>query len=193
MSRNQNPIAPPLRRVRAIELSEESQGYIRFGAMIVTSAMAMFLLTYTNTFTWDHVRWSAERFYMAMLMGSAMAIVMLGFMWSMHSNIRANVAIIAGAVLLGILALWLSRSQHFVGDQAYMEGMIPHHSIAILTSDRADIDDLRVRQLADEIIETQRREIAEMDWLLQDIEKNGKATSETEAQGRPVPDFESSP
>lgn len=73
-----------------------------------------------------------------------------------------------------------------------MKGMIPHHSIAILTSERSDIDDVRVRKLADEIIKAQRIEIAEMKWLVEDIEKNGEATTLEEALQRPVPDFEAS-
>ena len=68
--------------------------------------------------------------------------------------------------------------------------MIPHHSIAILTSERSEITDLRVRELADGIIQAQRKEIKEMDWLLKDIAKNGKATTESEALKRPVPNFE---
>jgi uncharacterized protein (DUF305 family) len=48
--------------------------------------------------------------------------------------------------------------------------MIPHHSIAILTSERAHISDPRVRKLADGIIETQRKEIADMKALLKDLE-----------------------
>ena len=172
----------------------ERRMYLTFAAMITTSTVTMFLLTYTNAFTWAHMRFSEERVYMALLMGSAMAIIMLGFMWGMmYKNVKVNLAIIAGAVVLGLTALWLSRSQTFVDDQAYMNGMIPHHSIAILTSERADIDDVRVRELADEIIEAQRTEIAEMKWLIEDLEKNGVATTEQEAQERPVPDFEASP
>ena len=88
------------------------------------------------------------------------------------------------------MALFLSRSQLFVDDEAYMNGMIPHHSIAILTSERADIDDVRVRKLADDIIKAQRKEIKEMEWLLNDIADNGEATTEAEAAERPVPPFE---
>ncbi|PFG32401.1 DUF305 domain-containing protein [Sanguibacter antarcticus] len=168
--------------------------YLRFGAMIATSTMVMFALTYTNTFALAHVRWSEERVYMALLMGSAMTIIMLGFMASMmYKNNKLNAAILVGALVMGGATLWLSRSQSFVDDRAYMKGMIPHHSIAILTSERADIDDVRVRELADEIIEAQRREIAEMDWLIDDIEKNGSATTTEEADHRPVPDFETTP
>ncbi|KUG60016.1 DUF305 domain-containing protein [Serinicoccus chungangensis] len=168
--------------------------YLVFAAMITTSTVTMFLLTYTNAFTWSHMTFSEERVYMALLMGSAMAIIMLGFMWGMmYKNVKVNLAIIAGALVLGLTALWLSRSQTLVDDQAYMNGMIPHHSIAILTSERADIDDVRVRELADEIIKAQRREIAEMKWLVDDIESNGEVTTEQEAQQRPVPEFEGTP
>ncbi|HEY0645770.1 MAG TPA: DUF305 domain-containing protein, partial [Nocardioides sp.] len=92
-------------------------------------------------------------------------------------------------LVLGGGALYLSRSQALVDDQAYMDGMIPHHSIAILTSERAHIDDVRVRELADGIARTQRKEIKEMTWLVDDIERNGPATTEEDAAGRPVPDF----
>jgi hypothetical protein len=167
----------------------ERKQYLRFGAMIATSTVVMFVLTYTNSYSWDHVRWSEERAYMALLMAGAMAIVMLGFMWGMHRDTRVNVAIVLGGAALMGTALWLSRSQFFVDDREYMKGMIPHHSIAILTSERADIDDVRVCELADAIIRAQREEIDEMDWLIDDIAENGEATTAEEAARRPVPDF----
>lgn len=163
--------------------------YLRFGAMITTSTMVMFALTYTNVFTADHVRWSEERVYMALVMGSGMAMVMLAFMWGMYRNLKVNLGIIFGAAVLLLLALWLSRSQRFVDDREYMKGMIPHHSIAILTSERADLDDIRVCELADAIIRAQREEIDEMDWLIDDIAENGEATTPSEAAARPVPEF----
>jgi hypothetical protein len=120
-----------------------------------------------------------------------MALVMFAFMRSMMYKNRAyNLVLVAVALLLGAGGLYLSRSQVLVDDQAYMKGMIPHHSIAILTSERADIDDVRVRELADGIIKAQRKEIKEMDWLIEDIEKNGPATTQEEADQRPVPSFE---
>jgi len=162
--------------------------------MITTSTVVMFLLTYTNTYVFDHVRWSEERVYMALLMGAAMSIIMLSFMWGMmYRDARINVAIVVGALVVGGAALGLSRSQLLVDDVAYMKGMIPHHSIAILTSERADIDDVRVQELAREIIQAQRREIAEMNWLIDDIQENGEVTTQREAAQRPVPEFTASP
>ncbi len=164
--------------------------YGRFAAMIGTSTAVMFALMYLNTFEWDHVRWSETRFYMAFLMGATMAVIMLGFMLSMYKNTMANIGIALGAVVVFVGALWLVRSQETVQDESWMRAMIPHPSIAILTSERAEIDDLRVCNLAVGIIEAQRREIAEMDWLISDIEENGPAASVAEAEARPIPEFE---
>jgi uncharacterized protein (DUF305 family) len=128
---------------------------------------------------------------MALLMGGAMAMIMLGFMWGMHHSTKINIGIIAGGLALMAVALFLSRTQFFVDDREYMKGMIPHHSIAILTSEHADLDDLRVCELANQIIRSQRQEIAQMDWLIDDIAQNGEATDRAEAGARAVPEFSS--
>jgi hypothetical protein len=161
--------------------------YWRFAAMIATSMAAMFALTYVNTYRMADVKWSETRFYMMFVMGAAMAVIMLGFMLGMYRSMKVNAAIVAGSVIVFSLALWLVRSQATVADESYMRAMIPHHSIAILTSSRADLDDVRVRELADQIIEAQKREIEEMNWLLADIDENGKAITAAEADARPVP------
>lgn len=137
-------------------------GYGRFAAMIATSTVVMFGLMYLNTYALDHVEFSQTRTWMALLMGATMAAIMIGFMWGMYPNVRANIGIVAGSAIVFALALWLVRSQQTVGDVAYMRAMIPHHSIAIMTSERAHIKDPEVRRLADGIIDAQVREIAEM-------------------------------
>lgn len=146
-------------------------GYLRFGAMIVTSTVTMFGLMYLNTYQLDHVFFSETRLYMALLMGACMAVIMLSFMLHMFTSKSMNITIYAGSVILFALTLWLVRSQTTVQDVSYMRAMIPHHSIAILTSERARITDQRVRELADQIIESQRREIEEMKVLIQDLER----------------------
>jgi len=150
--------------------------------MIATSTLVMFVLMYLNTYAIGHVRFSQTRAYMALYMGAAMAVVMLTFMIGMYASRALNVAIFAGAALLFGLALFLVRSQATVDDVAYMRAMIPHHSIAILTSERARISDPRVRALADGIIEAQRLEIAEMEALIADLRGGPAATPEIDGK-----------
>ena len=145
--------------------------YWRFAAMIGTSTLVMFGLMYLNTFAFEHVFWSETRAWMALVMGAVMAVIMLSFMLSTYKSTKVNIAIYLGSVLVFMLALWLVRSQATIGDAEYMKAMIPHHSIAIMTSERAQITDQRVRKLADEIIEAQRREISEMKYLINDLER----------------------
>ncbi|MBI1201919.1 MAG: DUF305 domain-containing protein [Rhodopseudomonas sp.] len=144
--------------------------YMRFFAMITVSTFVMFGLMYLNTFAFDHVTFSQTRSWMALVMGAVMAMIMLGFMWPMYKSNRTNVAVIAASVAVFVVSLWLVRSQETVGDVSYMKAMIPHHSIAIMTSARAHIRDPRVRKLADGIIEAQVREIKEMKALIADLE-----------------------
>ncbi len=144
--------------------------YRTFAAMIATSSVVMLGLMYLNTYSLDHVFWSETRFYMAILMGATMAIVMLAFMFGMYKNKNANIGIFVGSAIVFATSLFLVRSQQMVDDVSWMKAMIPHHSIAILTSERANISDPRVRKLADEIIEAQRKEIAEMKQLIAELE-----------------------
>lgn len=159
--------------------------YSRFGAMIATSTVIMFGLMYLNTYSIDQARFSETRLYMALLMGAVMTVVMLGFMLKMYANRRANLVIAAAAVIVFAGSLWLIRSQATVGDVAYMKAMIPHHSIAIMTSRRAHIRDPRVRELADGIIAAQEREIAEMDRLIADLEAHPAPTQAPDLKSKP--------
>lgn len=144
--------------------------YAKFGLMILTSTVVMFGLMYLNTYQIDHVFFSETRSYMAIVMGAAMAIIMLSFMLGMFTNRPANIGIFIGGSIVFVVALWLVRSQTTVDEVSYMKAMIPHHSIAVLTSERAHISDPRVRKLADGIISSQRREIAEMKALINELE-----------------------
>jgi len=147
--------------------------YVRFGLMILCSTLVMFVLMYLNTYELAHIHFSQTRAWMALVMGAAMAIVMLAFMLGMYKDKRRNAAILVGAAAVFAISLWLVRSQRTVDDLSYMRAMVPHHSIAIMTSERARISDRRVRKLADGIAATQRKEIAEMEALIADIERNG--------------------
>lgn len=143
--------------------------YKRFLLMILTSVVVMYMAMYLNNYAWNHIFWSETRAYMALIMGAIMAAVMLLFMLKHYPNTKINTAIfIASAVVFGS-SLYLVRSQTTVDDVAWMKAMIPHHSIAILTSKRAHISDPRVRQLADDIIAAQEREIEEMKRYIKDL------------------------
>jgi FlaA1/EpsC-like NDP-sugar epimerase len=149
---------------------EDPMSYGRFFAMIATSTLVMYGLMYLNTYAIDHVYFSQTRSWMALYMGAVMAIIMLAFMLGMYSNRKVNMAIFAGSALVFAASLYLVRSQDTVGDVAWMKAMIPHHSIAILTSERAHISDPRVAELAQQIIEAQRKEIDEMKFLIDDLQ-----------------------
>ncbi|WP_216776615.1 DUF305 domain-containing protein [Metabacillus halosaccharovorans] len=144
--------------------------YLKFAGMIITSTIVMFLFKYLSTYSLDHVFFSESRLYMALLMAATMSIIMLGFMYRMLKNRKLNIGIAVVSILVFSLSLFLLRSQTMVADTDYMEAMIPHHSIAILSSERAKITDPRVRELADEIINAQRKEIDEMKKLIEDLE-----------------------
>lgn len=147
----------------------KSENYKNFFVMIGTSSVLMYLAMYLHTYTWDHIFFSEMRLYMNMLMTAIMAVVMLWFMRHMYQDKKMNTYIAGGSIALFAVSLFLVRSQVLVDDVDYMEAMIPHHSIAILTSERAQISDPRVRELADEIIAAQRREIDEMKRLIADL------------------------
>ena len=144
--------------------------YWRFAAMIATSTVVMYCQMYLNTYAFEHVFWSETRAWMALVMGATMAVIMLSFMFGMYKTRALNFAIFGAAAAVFAVSLWLVRGQATVNDSEYMSAMIPHHSIAIMTSERAQISDPRVRKLADEIIEAQEREIAEMKYLIRDLE-----------------------
>ncbi|MDG3581791.1 DUF305 domain-containing protein [Galbibacter pacificus] len=145
--------------------------YTKFFLMLGFSFIAMYITMYLNSYAIDHVYFSLTRFYMACLGISTMAIIMLLFMLKMYKNNRKNISIVLGSVVLFLTALFLVRTQKpIIGDILWMKAMIPHHSIAILTSERADIKDPEVKQLAEDIIKAQKREIEEMKAMIKRLE-----------------------
>ena len=148
-------------------------GWGRFAAMIATSTFIMFFLMYQLVYEADHLTFSVNRLVSSLVMGSVMTGVMLGFMWSMYEGQGMKIAVLAGAAVLGVALIYVNRSQSLIDDVRFMKAMIPHHSIAINNARKADIRDPRVRELADEIVASQVREIRTMKLLLDDIERSG--------------------
>lgn len=158
-----------------------TMGWGVFAAMIATSTFVMFFLMYQLVYSLDHATFSVNRLLAALIMGSVMTAIMLAFMWPMQRGKGTKVAVLVGAILIGGTLLYVNRSQAVIGDVRFMKAMIPHHSIAINNARRAEISDPRVRELANQIIAAQVREIAEMKVLIEDIEENG------ERGARPLP------
>jgi len=150
--------------------SNKNRVYTKFTIMLAASFLAMYITMYLNTYEWNHIFFSLTRFYMTCLGIATMAFIMWFVMRGMYRNKKKNIAIIAASILLFVSALLLVRDQKTVNDVNYMRAMIPHHSIAILTSERAAIEDPEVRALADRIIETQKKEIAEMKAYIKRLE-----------------------
>lgn len=168
----------------------EAKMYLRFGAMILTAMIVMYAVMFVGTWEWSHIRLSESRIFMALTMGGAMGLVMIAWMLNMYTNVKANLGVVGVSLLLLLGGAFLDRSQTTVQDVGFMNSMIPHHSLAITRSERSELKDVRVCQLAVEISEAQRREILEMDWLIDDIKGNGPVETAAEAQQRPVPDFD---
>lgn len=149
---------------------KQMNSYVKFTLMILTSTVVMYIMMYFNTYEWNHIYFSETRAYMALYMGAGMAVIMLAFMANMYKKTKLNLMIYGLSVIMFAVGIWGVRSQATVNQVDWMKAMIPHHSIAILTSTRADIEDPRVRQLADDIIEAQKREIKEMQALVEELE-----------------------
>ena len=146
----------------------------KFAAMIGTSTFIMFFLMYQLVYEMDHALFSVNRLVASLVMGAVMSVVMLAFMWSMYEGQAIKLGVLAGGILAAAVLLWANRSQALIDDTRFMKSMIPHHSIAINNARKATIRDVRVRELADRIIEAQVREIAEMKLLIDDIDANGE-------------------
>jgi hypothetical protein len=151
-----------------------SMSWGRFAAMIATSVVVMFCLMYQLVYSFDHALFSANRLVASLVMGCVMTIVMLGFMWSMYEGEGTKIVVLLVAAVAGVGLLAVNRGQALIEDVSFMKSMIPHHSIAINNARKARISDPRVRELADSIIESQVREIAEMKLLIDDIARNGE-------------------
>lgn len=149
----------------------------RFAGMIATSIPIMFVLMYQLVYSMDHVHFSVNRLVSSLVMACVMSILMLAFMWSMYEGKTTKTAVLVVAAVLGTILLVVNRSQSLIDDTRFMKSMIPHHSIAINNARKASISDPRVRELADKIIESQLREIREMELLLSDIETRGERGS----------------
>ncbi|SDI25726.1 protein of unknown function [Arthrobacter subterraneus] len=144
--------------------------YVKFGIILLVSLAVMWTLSMSMVRTVDHFYYNLSNFWMALLMVSGMAVVMVIGMWAMFQNRKANIAMLAGFALLFVGVFALGRTETFVGNEQFLKSMIPHHSRAILVCQESDITDPEIEELCTEIVDTQQKEIAQMKSILERYE-----------------------
>lgn len=149
----------------------KGMSYRKFGITTLISFFVMYFVMFLNVDKAEHYHTSLTRIYMALLMIAAMAVVMMAMMGNMYPNKMVNTTIMLAGVAVFILVLIGLRTQTPIGDIEYMKAMIPHHSSAIMVSKHADIKDPEVKKLSEQIIQSQEKEIAEMEAKIKELEK----------------------
>lgn len=145
--------------------------YSKFMVMLLISFFIMYIVMFLNIDKLSHYHTSTTRVYMAILMVAPMAVYMMLMMGKMYPNKNINIGIIIVAIVVFIVTLLGLRTQTPISDVQYMKAMIPHHSSAILVSKNANLKDPEVRKLAEQIIQSQEKEIAEMNTLIEKLER----------------------
>lgn len=148
----------------------KSKNYLKFAAMMAVSFVIMYGVMFLNADLFEHVMLSTTRTYMTILMVAPMAISMLLFMWGMYKNKKTNYIILASSLIVFISTLTMLRNQTLIADVQWMKAMIPHHSSAIMVSQKAHLQDPEAQKLAQDIIEAQQREIAQMQAMIERLE-----------------------
>jgi len=109
---------------------------------------------------------SLGKAYLATIMGLLMVLIEIMMHDMQYSSFNLQYYSIFGGLLL--LFIYLYRVQYAIKDQQYLEEMIEHHSMALLTSNQIlkKTDSYNVSKLAKNIVQTQKDEIMEMKGLL---------------------------
>lgn len=140
--------------------------YRKLAITLTINVFLMFLITFALIDQFDHLYFNINRFYMSVMMTAPMAIVMLLVMGSMYPDRRLNTLLIGAFAVLFLIVFALARTQTPVGNEQFLRSMIPHHSSAIVMCEEAALTDPEILTLCEQIVETQKREIAEMKALL---------------------------
>lgn len=153
-----------------MENDNNKSNYGKFALMMGVSFVVMYAVMFLNADVYDHVMLSNTRTYMTILMIAPMAISMMLFMWGMYKNRKLNYIIMGLSAIVFVATLYGLRQQVFISDVQWMKAMIPHHSSAIMVSQKAHLKDPEAIKLAEEIIEAQEREIAQMKKMIYRLE-----------------------
>ena len=141
--------------------------YGRLAIMVVLSFISMYVRMYAMVDRWSNIHPSLNQAYMAALMTAPMVVIEIALMGMMYHDRRMNIAILAGSVVIGLLAFGGIRSQFLIGDAEFLRSMIPHHAGAILMCREADLSDPEILRLCQSIRAGQQREVDQMEAILQ--------------------------
>ncbi len=148
--------------------------YKKLGTTLAINAVIMFVLTYSLIASFEHFVPNINRAYMAVIMVSAMALLMLVTMRSMYEDPKMNTMLYIGFGLVFVASFFMARTQTAVGDEQFLRSMIPHHSSAILMCAESAITDPEIASLCEDIVAAQEREIAQMQDILARYDESGR-------------------
>lgn len=151
---------------RHAERGKGTGGYGRLFLALALGLAIMFPLSMAFVNRWSDFHLNLSNFYMALAMVAPMGLIMLGVMRAMFPSAGLNVGLAVGFVALFALALWLGRTEAFVGNEQFLRAMIPHHSRAILVCNEAQITDPEIERLCEQIVSSQQEEIDAMERML---------------------------
>jgi len=140
--------------------------YKKLAVTIAINSVVMFLLTYVMIDSLNHFLVNINKVYMTLMMVAPMVVLMLLIMGAMYKNKKLNYVLIVVFLALFAGVFWLARTQTLVGNEQFLRSMIPHHSSAILMCEESAITDPEILSMCDEIVSTQREEIAQMEDIL---------------------------
>ena len=147
------------------EHGKRSRPYLMFWIMMGLSLLVMYAAMFTMIDGWGDFRNNPNMLYMTITMWAPMGIIMLLAMRGMYQNKRANIAMLVVFALLAVGSLGATRAQALIGDRAFIDSMIPHHSGAILMCREAALTDPELIELCEEISDGQREEIQQMQQI----------------------------
>lgn len=134
--------------------------------MILSSLISGFLSTMNMwCVKWNHVRFHLNDTYMVLLM----TLWMMLFTYLVYYKHMKNASVVIVIIIMCIsLIIYCIRTQFLINDEQFLNGMIPHHSMAILMAKniKDKTKNNEIKRLAENIIDTQTKEIELMESIL---------------------------
>lgn len=145
----------------------EKSPYKNLFWMGVLHVPIMYLIMFSMVDTGRDIYQNLNTFYMALMMAAPMVAVMPLMMKDMYPDKKKNSLVIGGALIVLLGAYLATRFQTAIGDTQFIRSMIPHHSGAIQMCEEASLSDSELKTLCGDISKAQRKEISQMEGILQ--------------------------